>query len=254
MQALERHPRNLKQHVNRLGRSAAFQAILNSEAILAEYKVKYHTEKSWYIFLVIGAFGEQALEICQILETLGYEDHGLLAPDQVGAMVSLDRREDLEMWVKGLVALLEDALVSQVAVGVSPYFQDIEDFRTASQIASIASKACRFMLGKPHYCLAQRNLPAVMMASPEIGDRLLRLFDRRQLQVLLQNQELKHTLECFFTNNLNLSDAAQKLFIHRNTLIYRLNKIHKATGYDPRSFEDAMNLSALMVLVSSMEG
>jgi carbohydrate diacid regulator len=50
------------------------------------------------------------------------------------------------------------------------------------------------------------------------------------------------TLETFFKNNLNIQQTAEDLFIHRNTLIYRLSKIENETGYDPKRFKDALTL------------
>lgn len=53
------------------------------------------------------------------------------------------------------------------------------------------------------------------------------------------NGELGTTIEEFFRNDLNLTDTAAKLYVHRNTLLYRLDKIHKYTGYDLKRFEDS---------------
>ncbi|MBB6630064.1 helix-turn-helix domain-containing protein [Clostridium algidicarnis] len=53
------------------------------------------------------------------------------------------------------------------------------------------------------------------------------------------DSEMLNTVEEFIKSDLNISDAAKKLYIHRNTLIYRLDKIYKDTGYDIRSFKDA---------------
>ncbi len=53
--------------------------------------------------------------------------------------------------------------------------------------------------------------------------------------------ELEQTALVFFDNNLNISETANELFIHRNTLIYRLNKLEGITGYDIRKFNDAIN-------------
>ena len=49
--------------------------------------------------------------------------------------------------------------------------------------------------------------------------------------------ELEKTIEEFFKNNLNITDTAAKLYVHRNTLLYRLEKIQKCTGFDIRRFE-----------------
>jgi hypothetical protein len=53
--------------------------------------------------------------------------------------------------------------------------------------------------------------------------------------------ELEQTALVFFDNNLNITETANDLFIHRNTLIYRLNKLEGITGYDIRKFNDAIN-------------
>lgn len=57
------------------------------------------------------------------------------------------------------------------------------------------------------------------------------------------------TIQKFFENNLNVSETSRQLYIHRNTLVYRLDKVHKATGLDLRVFEDAITFEiALMVM------
>lgn len=53
------------------------------------------------------------------------------------------------------------------------------------------------------------------------------------------DEDMIKTVEIFFKLNLNLSEAAKGLYVHRNTLIYRLDKIEKYTGYDIRKFNDA---------------
>ena len=62
------------------------------------------------------------------------------------------------------------------------------------------------------------------------------------------DQEILTTIDTFFENNLNVSETARQLFVHRNTLVYRLEKLQKSTGLDIRTFEDAMTFKiALMV-------
>jgi carbohydrate diacid regulator len=56
------------------------------------------------------------------------------------------------------------------------------------------------------------------------------------------NKELLNTLETFLQKDLNVADAARALFVHRNTLIYRLDRIRELTDCDPRSFEESVNL------------
>ena len=62
------------------------------------------------------------------------------------------------------------------------------------------------------------------------------------------DRETLMTIQCFFENNLNVSETSRKLFVHRNTLVYRLEKIKKLTGLDLREFDHAITFKvALMV-------
>ena len=62
------------------------------------------------------------------------------------------------------------------------------------------------------------------------------------------DEETLFTIQKFFENNLNVSETSRKLFVHRNTLVYRLEKIKKITGLDLREFDNAIVLKvALMV-------
>lgn len=66
-------------------------------------------------------------------------------------------------------------------------------------------------------------------------------------------EKYSDTLGAFFENNLNIQSTAQALFIHRNTLIYRLNKIEKETGYDPKVFMDALTLQLAIWAAKKVE-
>ena len=62
------------------------------------------------------------------------------------------------------------------------------------------------------------------------------------------DEETLTTINKFFENSLNVSETSRQLFIHRNTLVYRLDKLQKTTGLDLRVFEDAITFRiALMV-------
>lgn len=64
----------------------------------------------------------------------------------------------------------------------------------------------------------------------------------------LLNEEMLLTINKFFENNLNLSETARQLFIHRNTLVYRLDKIQRITHLDLRNFHDAVSFKLMMIL------
>lgn len=75
---------------------------------------------------------------------------------------------------------------------------------------------------------------------------LSEVFKKGALESL--DRETLVTIQAFFENNLNVSETSRKLFVHRNTLVYRLEKIKKLTGLDLREFDHAITFKvALMV-------
>ena len=74
------------------------------------------------------------------------------------------------------------------------------------------------------------------------GDKIPDIFD----------EETTITINKFFENNLNISETARQLYVHRNTLVYRLERIEKALGLDIRTFEDAMLFKIALMVISHM--
>ena len=63
------------------------------------------------------------------------------------------------------------------------------------------------------------------------------------------DEEILATVFKFFENNLNVSETSRQLFIHRNTLVYRMEKLQKAIGLDMRVFDDAVTFKIAMMVV-----
>lgn len=66
------------------------------------------------------------------------------------------------------------------------------------------------------------------------------------------DEETLTTINEYFANSLNVSETARKLYIHRNTLVYRLDKIQKMTGLDIRNFDDAITFKIALMVVKYM--
>lgn len=66
------------------------------------------------------------------------------------------------------------------------------------------------------------------------------------------DEETTVTIQKFFENNLNISETARQLYVHRNTLVYRLERIEKMLGLDIRTFEDAMLFKIALMVISHM--
>lgn len=81
-----------------------------------------------------------------------------------------------------------------------------------------------------------------MFLKEVFGEKLPDVFD----------EEATVTIQKFFDNNLNISETARQLYVHRNTLVYRLERIEKAVGLDIRAFEDAMLFKIAMMVMAHM--
>ena len=67
------------------------------------------------------------------------------------------------------------------------------------------------------------------------------------------DEEILTTVNKFFENNLNVSETSRQLFVHRNTLVYRIEKLQKSTGLDVRTFDDALTFKIAMMVVNYMK-
>ena len=74
------------------------------------------------------------------------------------------------------------------------------------------------------------------------GDKIPDMFD----------EETTVTINKFFENNLNISETARQLYVHRNTLVYRLERIERTIGLDIRTFEDAMLFKISLMVIDHM--
>ena len=67
------------------------------------------------------------------------------------------------------------------------------------------------------------------------------------------DEETLTTINKFFENSLNVSETSRQLYIHRNTLVYRLDKLQRTTGLDLRVFEDAITFKIALMVVEYMK-
>ena len=142
---------------------------------------------------------------------------------------------------------------------IEPYYEGIgEPKKTFPEIGESyresrrAVEVGRIFLTEQHiYVYRSLVLERFLMDIPrEMGTRYHGiLFNRKTARLF--NDEMLHTIEMFFAKDLNLSDTARQLYIHRNTLVYRLDKVQRQTGLDLRKFDDAVTFKMMMLLGKS---
>ncbi len=92
----------------------------------------------------------------------------------------------------------------------------------------------------------------IYQLQPSLCDQFLREIFENEIPDHLDEETLT-TINKFFENNLNVSETSRQLFVHRNTLVYRIEKLQKATGLDLRNFDDALTFKIALMVVNYMK-
>ncbi len=213
---------------------------------------------------------QDTLRVVYLVETTAVEDvidmesvRGAFAPDSQDVITAVDEKnvvvvkelteqDDYETLEK-TACLLADML-STVRVSYGTIVSQLKDVSKSYKEARMAMEVGEIFypertvvsyhtlgLGRLIY---QLPLSLCKMFMVEVlGENLPNTFDEETLT----------TIEKFFENNLNVSETARQLFVHRNTLVYRLEKLEKTTGLDIRVFENALVFQIALMVARYME-
>ncbi len=134
----------------------------------------------------------------------------------------------------------------KVTIGIGEYHEDIQglniSFKEATQALDVGTR-----LGGAGDIYHVDNLGVGKLLA-EIREESQQEFMEKTIYSTKNNKEKKinefllETLQGFFDNNLSITQTAKALFVHRNTLLYRLGRVKKITGLDPKKFDDAVQL------------
>lgn len=139
--------------------------------------------------------------------------------------------------------------MAAVAVGVSTVVGSIQDLAQAYREARVALEVGKvFDTEKNIISYDNLGIGRLIYQLPTTLCELFlnEVFKKESINVL--DSETIGTIQKFFENNLNVSETSRKLFVHRNTLVYRLDKIKKLTGLDLREFDDAIIFKVAMMV------
>ena len=157
--------------------------------------------------------------------------------------------KEMEDYARNLIETAHAKHGLKATIGISSVVDNLKDLARAYKEARIA-----FEVGKVF------DIEKTVISSENLGiGRLIyqlpttlcemflsEVFKKGSLESL--DRETLMTVQSFFENNLNVSETSRKLFVHRNTLVYRLEKIRKLSGLDLREFDHAVTFKvALMV-------
>ena len=157
--------------------------------------------------------------------------------------------ENLEAYAKALLKEATEATGAKLLIGLSSVVDNLKDLARAYKEAKISLEVGK-VFDIEHPIMSYENLGIgrlIYQLPTTLCEIFLQeVFKRGSLDSL--ERETLMTVQSFFENNLNVSETSRKLFVHRNTLVYRLDKIRKLTGLDLREFDHAVTFKvALMV-------
>lgn len=162
--------------------------------------------------------------------------------------------EDLDKTAKIILDMLNTEAMAKVHVAYGTIVNEIKDVSRSYKEAKMALD-----VGKIFY--SDRNV--IAYGSLGIG-RLIYQLPMPLCKMFIReifegkspdefDEETLTTINKFFENNLNVSETSRQLYIHRNTLVYRLDKLQKSTGLDLRVFEDAITFKIALMVVKYMK-
>ena len=157
--------------------------------------------------------------------------------------------KEMENLAETISQTLNTEFFSKVSIGISTVVSGLKDLARAYKEARVALEVGK-VFDTERNVISYENLGIgrlVYQLPTTLCEIFLQeVFKKGSLESL--DRETLMTVHCFFENNLNVSETSRKLFVHRNTLVYRLEKIRKLTGLDLREFEHAITFKVALIV------
>lgn len=229
--------------------------ILASDIFVKARELHFNTEVS-HVVLLVKLITKSDISVFDIIQNLfpdKQKDFVINISQTEIAIVKEIKSDistkDLENLARSIVDTLSSEFYLHAAVSIGTVVEGIKDLARSFKEAQVALEVGKvFDTEKAIISYDNLGIARLIYQLPTtLCETFLReVFKRGSIESL--DQETLFTIQKFFENNLNVSETSRKLFVHRNTLVYRLEKIRKLTGLDLREFEHAIVFKiALMV-------
>ncbi len=218
-----------------------------------ELRVKSESRRIVYLVRTEKTRELYAYNIIQSLFPNNNKDYIILLDDQNTILVKeLKEREDSEEVHKKariIIDTLNSELMIKASIGIGTEAESLKDVARSYKDAQTALKIGQIFEAEKN--IVDYNHLGIGRLIYQLPTTLCRLFLNevfREGVFETIDSETMMTIQKFFENNLNVSETSRQLFIHRNTLVYRLDKIQKITGMDLRKFDDAIYFKVAMMV------
>ncbi len=228
--------------------------VLPGDIIYRSKELRLNTEAKRNVFL-IRSHKNSDIEIMDILLSI-FPDKTrdfVIRIDDRDIVAIREVREDENIDALQIANEIRDTVgveaMVKVSVGVSTLAENIQELSKAYREARIALEVGK-VFDTEKNVISYDNL-GIGRLIYQLPTTLCELFLNEVLKkesIDVMDSETIYTIQKFFENNLNVSETSRKLFVHRNTLVYRLDKIKKLTGIDLREFDDAITFKVAMMV------
>ncbi|MBN1892481.1 MAG: helix-turn-helix domain-containing protein [Clostridiales bacterium] len=209
-----------------------------------EFKIPYTLNRIVFIIRVSRADGPDCLDIIQNLYSDSKTMH-TFAMDEETIVLVMEIEGDFDEFVSERSHTIRDNLnaesMSRVNIGIGMPAPELKDVAKSYREAVLALRVGSIF--ESDKCVMRYDKLGLGRLIYQLPPTLCNMFlDEVFAQGAYESldSETLLTIAKFFENNLNGSETSRKLFVHRNTLVYRLDKVQKITGLDLRSFDDAV--------------
>ena len=223
------------------------------EALSHEHQIATEMNRAVIVFHMVQTEKLRAFELLKDIAPMETGDV-LIDMDRhtvvlIKDMTDVETVDELVQYAEALQETLMGETAHQMTVGIGRARHTLEEIRESYSEARRAIEVGRiFQPDHSVYVFSHLILERFLMELPQDISAYYHnlLFNRKTARLF--NEEMLYTIEMFFRKDLNLADTARQLYIHRNTLVYRLDKVQRQTGLDLRSFDDAVTFKILMEL------
>ena len=162
----------------------------------------------------------------------------------------ISKEDDAKEFATAMVQSIQEELTCQATVGMSDIFTDLNQIQTAYDHAKQALEAGRKLItNQIFYDYENLGIAKVVWnMTTEQCEQFLKETLNTEAEKELQNKEMLESIDVFFQSNLNISVAARELYVHRNTLVYRIEKFNKVSGYNLSEFHDAALVQFILMV------
>ena len=217
--------------------------------------IKHDLRRVVLIIESINSDGSQIIDKVKSYEML--DDCFVTAVDETNVVcvkeVNLDN-DILTKEIRGLRKILDDEGYKECKLACGTVVNELKEVSRSYKEAKMALDVGKiFMEEKNLIAYSKLGIGRIIFQLPIPLCRIFikEIFGEKSIEDF--DSDISETIEKFFENSLNVSETSRQLFIHRNTLVYRLDKIQKMTNLDIRVFEDAITFKIAMMVVKYMK-